>query len=266
MSRRFSAESSFQPYFVGGVLAAHATSSGKGFRLRDAVFFINLCSNWMESFLQSHVLGATNVQVQRVLQTLVEDGFAKRTSKARFPLFTLTRAGVLESLRRLGSQDSFPQFEQFLFAFYFMRSYRDRIEKLVMGSQEGPSPTFRTEIETLCDPELLLLKQRRFLKEQLRKLEARIQSTEGAIALSTKQPTVDDALLENIQDKFPYQLNSERPMRSLLKGLMPSDAHWELTEGNRLRLNLLWDPTFALLTNQLQILDGLNKWDTPSAL
>ncbi|MCB0309911.1 MAG: hypothetical protein KDD42_01670, partial [Bdellovibrionales bacterium] len=71
MARRYSAGHSYSAFFSAGALAAHAATAQDGFRLRDAVFFINLMSNWCEYFIGAHVLGVTNVQAQRFLDSLV---------------------------------------------------------------------------------------------------------------------------------------------------------------------------------------------------
>ncbi len=254
--RRFSAERSFEPYFIAGFLGAHSRSPEAGFRLRDAVFFINLATNWMESFIGEKVLGVTNIQVQRALNELVNEGYARKLSRGKFPMFGLTRAGLVECLQRLHAFKSRGRFDLFLFVYFLLRAYQLKFRELIKGASGRFPEPFRLELETLCDVTVLCVEQQQYLKAQLRKLEVRVRSARGIAALLETRP-IDEELITEIETRFPYGLNSEEPMRNFLGSFAQQDIEWELKQGASFRTKLLWEPTKQLLEQQLSIVNQL---------
>ena len=256
MSRRFSALHQYEPYFIAGVLGAHGAGESSGFRLRDAVFFANLVSNWTECFLPARVLGVTGIQMSRFLNEMVGEGYTRRAKGGGCPRFRLNRFGILALVKRLSTPRA-ADFEGFLFSYFFLRSYVTRLKKLVSEKQELLTSAYLQELETLCDTDSMWLTQRRFLQEQLRKLDQRILAARETARICAERSAADAQVQAEIAGKYTYQLSNERPLAELLSKFSVLDRIWELQEGNALRLSLLWEPSREVLLNRLAVLERL---------
>src|SRR5262245_51590688 len=125
----------YRVLFHAAAIAAHARFNKEGFRQKDFRFLIELFSNWLEATLEGSSLEVENTQIARYLTGLVEEGWAKQTGGTR-PRYRLTRDGLVEQLSRLVDRQYWWPIEDFFFVYYFLDSYRHRIEGLINGA--GP--------------------------------------------------------------------------------------------------------------------------------
>ena len=82
-------------------IAAHARFSSRGFRQKDLRFLLELFWNWVESAMVGPSIAIQNVQIARYLDTLAQEGFAKRLAGGKSPRYRLTRVGLLECLGQI---------------------------------------------------------------------------------------------------------------------------------------------------------------------
>lgn len=251
MARRFSAQQQHGDLFAAGTLAAFASNAHSGFRLRDAVFFINLLSNWCDCFTGCRVLGITNIQAQRYLTTLVDkDWMLQRRGKGR-PRYTLKPGGLVGLVRELARHPPEVQFGQFMFKYFFLRSYGLRIQGLRHAMASALSPESAIELEALCRAEVLKLNQERYLEQSIKQLEHRVRSSKEAAQIASSAYANEQ--LKKIMEKHPYQLSSEKSLEQVLSMFAEPERKWELSIGSTMRAQLLWEPAIKVLRTQLQI-------------
>jgi hypothetical protein len=246
--------------FVGsGVLAAHASHYEKGFRQRDARFFIELFMNWAEDLGPS---GRTiqNTQLLRYIEELVREGYARRLSARAAPTYKLSRIGLLEILTRIVSPSPSISPSHFLFLVCFIRSYKHRIEALIAAEGHQFPVALKIELTALLDVDELIRSERKRVKHAIMRIEKRIDDALGTSELArhrlaSRVPFED--VVREAEAKYPYELNSMKPLSELILSLVPDQRRWELEEGNTVRAKTIWKPQRAMLEEYLRQLQGL---------
>jgi hypothetical protein len=253
---------SYELFVASAVLASHANVKGEGFRQKDVRFLIELFSNWVETTFEGQVLSINNTQVLRYLDSLVEEGFARRLAKDQHPCYRLSRTGLIELISRLIPQRLYIQPEHFFFLFYFLKNYRPRIEKLV--EQEGKQfpHSLRLEVESLLDVGKLVEQQIQYAKLEITKLKQRTLDAEHvsqlAFSLFDASKPVDEVAAA-VEQEYPYELNSQKPLSELFSEIPEDLGCWELTEGSARRAKHLWGPSLKMLECYLECLTDLEK-------
>lgn len=239
----------YELFVAAGVLAAHATASSNGYRQRDVRFLIELFSNWVESSFEGEVLPISNTQVLRYLEQLVQDGFARRRSVSKIPHYSLTRSGLIELLGRLFPQALSIQPEQFFFLFYFLKNYRPLLWRLVESEGKKFPLALRYEVESLLDVTSLVEQQVRFAELELRRIEERIAEgfAAGKLAKEKLKTHPLEAVAAEIEQLYPYELNSQRPLTDFISAIPEALGAWELSEGSLARAEVLWKPAREML-------------------
>lgn len=248
-------------YLGAATLAGHASFIREGFRVRDLGFFLELFLNWSEDFDPTRVPVQTT-QLSRYLTELVKDGFARRTSRSRGPTFRLTRVGLLELLNRLtNTQTPIPP-AQTLFRICFVKSYRPWLARLV--EQEGTRfpAALAIELAALLDVESLIAEELKRIERALVRIERRITDAQHTSALTTNRLAAGvpfDEVVREVERRYPYDLNSMKPLHELISSISPDQRSWELQKGNVLRAVTMWEPQRAILeetARQLRRLRG----------
>jgi DNA-binding PadR family transcriptional regulator len=252
----------YELFVAAGVIAAHASSTAPGFRQRDVRFLIELFSNWVETSFEGQVLEVNNTQVLRYLETLVDEGFARqdsRRSRSR-PRYRLTRSGLIELLGRLVPQALHIQPEHFFFLYYFLRNYRPLIERLIESEGKRYPLALRYEVQSLLDIDSLVEQQLRYAELELRRLDERIHDSVRGGKLAEKLFAENRSLAEvaeEIEARYPYELNSQQPLTELIAGVPEDLGAWELSTGALRRVEDLWNPSRAMLLTYLECLKKL---------
>ena len=239
------------------LLGAHIQKKDTGFRQRDVKFLMELFWNWQSSVVsRSHMEPVHNNQMKRTLQQLVQDSMATM-SRSKPPKYKLTRAGLISILEQIRNEALTGSFDAFLFGRYLFQTYRDRFSALVQNTGTNTPLAFRHEIKELLDTESLEEQKRSSLKKAIAYLKERISETEKTVNFSTKQLSqkIDlQELARQVETMFPYELNYQKPLTQLFKDLPEDLQKWELTEGNRLRIEILWKIKLRILEDQLKLL------------
>jgi hypothetical protein len=251
----------FEVFVSTAVVAAHASAKGEGFRQRDVRFFIELFSNWVERGLPDKALSVQNTQVQRYLDLLVREGYARKISRAKRPVYRLTRTGLLELVSRSLDPKLLWTKEQFFFLHYYIKNYKPLLEALIKAEGKQFPYALRVELDTLFDSKALLKKELKRAKQELAELEVRIKdglATGELVDALTKQGLDVDEIVKQVEAAYPYELNSQKPLTELIGGIPEGMRLWELRVGNVNRVRQIWQPiSFGLrcYINELEKLE-----------
>ena len=251
-------------FIATALIGAHANIAeqgpSSGFRQRDVRFLVELFSNWVESSLGAAILEVQNTQISRYLEDLCAEGYLRRSNRGTHPQYRLTRTGLLELLSRLVNRSYQAERECFLFLYYFVSTYKPRLNDLVRMEGRQYPPALRLELEALVDERALLDRELGVARTELRKLEERVLDAERTSALTDKLLTEGVALqsvIDQVERLYPYELNSRKPLSELFHEIPPQYRAWELQTGNRRRAALLWQPAKVLLQSYVAQLERL---------
>jgi hypothetical protein len=254
-----------EPLVAAAVIAAQATLESSGFRQRDVRFFLELFSNWLQSTTGSWTLGLHNTQVQRALDLHATAGWATRIGK-KPPRYRLTPEGLVELLRRLVHRRNLTRLDEFFLVFHIIDAYGPRLRALVIRRGMLASRTLALDVDELLDPGKLVLRERSTVARELERLALRVDEARQTSEL-TRKLFKDKASLADVvaavQKRFPYELNSQKPLAELLEDLPAPWRRSELEEIAEQRASGLWGPTRELLVAYDRILADLTRRPEP---
>lgn len=250
--------------FLGATLASHLRLVGnQGFRQRDLKFIIEFMNTWRYSkdqrsrFAQFH-----NIQVMRYLQDLEDLGWAKVIGRKRPSQYRLTRVGLVGILERLKSLSLVTEFQDFLFIYYLFFEYRERLLGLIEAEGSILPLTQREEISQILNARKLVSDRQVKLKSEIHYWQLRIRETEQAsqfVQRELKQQRRLQEVLDEVLDRYPYELNSTKPLKQFLDEIPTELRVTELTRGNRHRTQLVWKGFVDALEFEIRTLDSLGK-------
>ena len=248
-------------FIASSIIAAHANSGSAAFRQRDVKFLIELFANWVENSLTEPTLNICNTHIQRYLDTLVQQGHAKRQLKAKKPFYRLTRLGLLELLSRMAAAAANVPAEHFFFLAYFLFNYRPIILRLIEA--EGPQFPYalRLEVAALLDFENLVTIHMQRCELELKKLEGKIAESPNTSRIAKRlyaEGNDPAAIAAEMNRRHPFSLNSRKPLSELISEIPPDIAKWELEEGNLKRSEFIWQPAYTLLKTRIDLLKKLS--------
>lgn len=244
------------------LLAANAVFQPSGARLRDVSFFVTLFSNWLEHAVGEDLGEVRGMQLSRFLNELRDAGSVRETRRGKIPRYSLTRAGVVDVLRSMLDEPLYRRPNVLLFVRHFLGSYREII--LGMASTEASyfPPGLRLEIESLLDVSAFVRHQRGLAEREQKKLRLRADSSieMGRLAARRlREGNSPASVVEELEGKHPYELNSQKPLTELYASMPPGHATWELTEGALARASDLWAPMGELWRGALDVIERLES-------
>jgi hypothetical protein len=255
-----------EPLLAAAIIAAQATLGGSGFRQRDVRFFLELFSNWLESTTKEWTLSVHNAQVQRTLELHAEIGWAKRVAR-RPPRYRLTSDGLIELLRRMVQRKNLTRLDEFFLVFHVLDAYGPRLRGLVEQSGALAGQSLVLDVDELLDADRFVARERASVAREVERLELRIvesrQTSELSRALLREGKTMAE-VMSHVQERFPYELNSQKPLTELLEQLPAPWRRVELEEAALARATGLWEPTRELLLAYDRILAELECRRVPS--
>lgn len=246
------------PLVTAAVIAAQATAAD-GFRQRDVRFFIELFSNWLAPTTGQHTLPIHNTQVQRHLVALAKARVAQRVGRSP-PRFRLTPDGLVELLRRLALRNSLMRLDEFLLVFHFLDAYGPRLRAMATHGGLHASRSLAVDLDHLVDPSRLLTAERDRVSRELARLGARCDESRKMSAFARAaiaRGGANEDMIRDVEERFPYELNSQKPLTELLRALPESWRREELVEHAQRRADRLWEPLRALLTHYDDVLAKL---------
>lgn len=268
MSRRDSFSQRLELFFGAAVLSAHSTvADDKSFRQKDVKFFIDLFLNWFAETDIAFLPSFQNTHVLRYLTGLVKSGLLKENSKKTRPLYRLTRVGILEILEMMTSDKIATSRSQFHFLVYFLTSYGKLLTELI--EKEGASfpPGLKIELLALLDVKSIISKEILRTEKKLLKLRNRIDvatKVEKLVEARLGAGASFSDLAQEVESKFPYDMNSVVPLSHLLSSLHPKQRLWEIKVGDTLRRDIIWSSEEkaleAFLMNLKRLLKGYDEF------
>ena len=247
----------YDTFVAAASVGAHANCDASGFRQRDVRFLIDLFANWFEATIPGKLLPIQNTQVQRYLEDLVKDGFARRSVRKKQPQYRLTRVGLVELIGRIVNQVYYQRPEHFFFAYYFIENYRDRIFQLIKEEGTQFPHTLEVEVRELLDPKPLIQRQLQETEREINNINVRISDAlkTGKLALELFAAGSDTKdVVSEVERRHPYELNSQKPLSELFSSMAPAVVRWELETGSIKRAEHLWVPVRALLQEFAKLL------------
>lgn len=237
-------------------LASQSNFTARGFRLKDMRFVFELCANWLSAVLPPVQVRVHNTQVQRYMRDLVRGGFAKAQERGGQTRFHLTRMGLLELLQRLNNQEQ-GDYTGFHFTYYFLRTYGPRLRAMIEMEGSGFAKSLQLELKVLLDHQRFLTQRLEQLDRKIERLKVRMKETEETAELADRlqrQGESVEQIIERVARDYPYELEAQRPMAAFMKEISPEQRLWELTAGNRHRVDVMWKAVLAELLAQKETL------------
>ena len=172
----------------------------------------------------------------------------------------MTRAGLIELLGRVQGDSIKLHPLHFYFIEYFIGNYRRKILSTI--EQEGAQfpLALKLEVELLLQADRIIETQIQLVELELIKIGQRIEAAQKSSALAREKYSAGqntEEVAREIEKRYPYELNSQKPLTELLAEVPDDTARWELTEGALRRLEQLWFPTKQLLESYLETLRAL---------
>jgi hypothetical protein len=251
-----------QILFHSAAIGAHARFGTQGFRQKDLRFLIELFSNWLQSTLDGPTLSVENTQIARYLDRMVREGLAKQVGREKPPRYQLTRVGLMEHLSHLVHRPHWWPIEEFFFVYYFLESYRHRIESLIVNAGTLYTDAMKLEIRQWLDLRRYVERQERLLDQEIAKLDLRIgdcSKTAGIVRRGKVNGRAPAEILEEIYEQVPYQLNHQKPMRELFRETPDEDWIWEMEVGSEKRAGRIFGPLKQLLVHLRCQVTELNR-------
>jgi hypothetical protein len=248
----------YEIFIAAACIASHA--SRESFRQRDVRFLVELFLNWVESSNRDFSSLLSNTHILRYLDDLVAEGYAKKSARKAHPEYRLTRIGILELLGIITDCSGKVDAERFFFCYHFISSYGDRLSQIIEKEGRAFPPALRSEINVLLDNKSLVRKELEAAQLELKRLEERMDDSErsGRLAKQLFQDGKSQAeVVKVLEERYPYELNSQKSLSELIGGLPQDLGTWELQTGNLKRVELMWKPMKAMLLSYIEQLKKL---------
>ena len=128
--------------------------------------------------------------------------------------------------------------------------------------QEGAQfpPQLQQKVSALLDYRDLASRVKRDILARLARLDERMEFAEKSSALVAASKELGlpfPQIAKELERKFPYALNSQKPLSQLLGELPESQRVWEVLHGNLRRVEQIWRPLRVALEQQVTIIESL---------
>lgn len=137
--------------------------------------------------------------------------------------------------------------DEFFLSFYFAKNYRDHILKL--AELVGGKLPYALKIDLLfekLDSKTILDSEIYKVNKQIKQLDDRINQAQSVSKLVPRlagKGYSKKQILGEIDNKFPYELNRQKPLSELLGHTDENAAISEMIDGSINRINLFWLPS-----------------------
>ncbi len=254
-------------FFIVAAIAAHSSFDQAGFRQKDIRFLIEMFSNWIDIEFKDRVLAVHNTQIMRYLEQLVTEGDAKRMSREKQPRYRLTRSGLVNLLSKLAYREPGFPLEQFYYVYHFLEAYRGPLEALIQSEGNQFPPALKIEMDSILDVSKLLRAQVEFVENALQLLRKRVEENKAVIEIireGRKQKKSVAEIVHEIEVKYPYDLNSQKPLSEFYEEMPLKMREFVLDIAIPKRTHQIWMPMLQILEKHLEILRTMREATAPS--
>ena len=249
-------------YFIPALLGAQANYGEKGFRQRDFKFLVEFFSNWMDFWFPDRVLTLHNTQVMRYLDDLIKEGFAQGFTRQGQKFYRLTRVGLITLIQKLVRRKPRLPIEEFYFVFHVLETYGQTIAEMIRAQGEQFPAALRIEIESALDLRKFIEAHIDYVELEIKKLKQRVADSQAVTLMvhqMKKQGRSIDEMVGEVETKYPYDLNSQKPLSKLFKDVPVPLRVFFLETANIKRGSQIWNPVCAALESHLESLKRLQK-------
>jgi hypothetical protein len=116
------------------------------------------------------------------------------------------------------------------------------------------------ELSALLDVEELIRGETKRVERAIAKVEARIEEAEKTSELTRRRLASRvpfEEIVREAEKRYPYELNTMKPLSELIGSLVPDQRRWELEQGGLIRAKAIWRPQLGMLKEYLRQLRGL---------
>ena len=233
---------------TAALLAAQATHGHEGFRQRDVRFFVELFSNWM-AVGSSAGVAVHNTQVLRCVESLAAVSWLRRKARTP-PRWSLTAEGLLGLLQRLLHRQQLLRMDEFFLVYHFLDAYGARLHAVAAEGGVLASRALLFDLDALIHPQALVARERARVADELRRLQVRVAEAHQSAALARSGFSAGqrvDEVVADVERRFPYELNNQKPLGELLGALPENWRREELTVTTARRATVLWENMRRLL-------------------
>jgi hypothetical protein len=220
-----------------------SSQSFSGFRQKEIRFFGELFSNWIQVGGIGAVYNIHNTQILRFITSLLKNGYARAVHQKKPQHYLLTRIGLYEIVNNLVNRSYLSDRFQCILVWYILKSYTPHIQDVIRKAGSGFSKAHVIEMEQLLDRKVFLERQIRYASLEVARLEERIKSAKDIVKEVSNLQNTGNGLqkwIEVVAKNHPYELNPQKPFRTLLSTLPEEIITWELTSGSALRGEIIF--------------------------
>ncbi len=248
--RKGSVISDNESFIYSALIATYAVSSKNGFKPSQFKFFIGLLSNWMSSFFSEGGIFLQNTQVIRQLDHFVSIGILNKGSGDKKGLYFLSKGGLIDALDEVVTPASVDKLDVFFFKYHFITFYKNIVLDLIKSDRKSFPKTYEIELRHLFDERNLIEGQKEIIQNEIIKLQNRINESQKQSELTKrlhKEGRSITDIINEIEKKYPYELNGQKNMNELFSQLGETIRYQEIMKAPVSRINTLWNPSLKYL-------------------
>ena len=127
---------------------------------------------------------------------------------------------------------------------------RERIASIIAAEGAQFPLSLKLELQSLLDTSALIATEMTRVDHAITRMETRVHDALKTSELVRNRLTSGVAFRDVVSEaekKYPYELNSMKPLSELIRELAPDQQRWELEDGNLHRAHIMWQPQLAIL-------------------
>ena len=152
--------------------------------------------------------------------------------------------------------------DEFFLVFHFVDAYGARLRRMAAQGGVLASKLLLVDLDELLDSGRLIRRERERVAREAQRLSIRIEESQATSELARRRLATGadlEAVIAEIEKRYPYELNSQRPLNELLSGLPGAWRREELADIAELRARRFWEPLRQLLLEYDEVLERLTK-------
>ena len=243
MARRDSVFETHGTLVLAALAASDLLAGTKGFRLRDAQFYVDLFANWLEFGKQQVGLTIQIIQLQRHLEKCQEHGEATVLKGRRSTSYRFTDTGFLKLMETLVGFEKLLKADELVFLTYLLNEYQTQLTARLIPENRFHSKDRKEEILSLINPENVLSRQIALVNSIRKDLTTRIEESEEItqfVRNELRSGKASGHIIAALDERFSYQLKGQRSFKELFAAVPESMLEEEISKGFSRRNKLLF--------------------------
>ena len=258
LNRRDSIFTTHGTLVLAALAAADLLAGSKGWRLREAQFYVDLFANWLEFGKQRLGLSIQIVQLQRYLEKAEKNDEVSIHRKGRIATYRYSDKGFASLVENLVGFERLLRADELVFLTYLLNEYQAQLLARLLPEGRFHSKAHRAEMMELIDPNRAVKRQIALVEGIRMDLITRVEESDEITAFVVGELQAGktcEAVIEAMDQRFSYQLSGQRSFRELFAEVPKAMLEEELTKGFTRRNKML----FAKLLDHYSDLAGTLK-------